>query len=210
VALLSGGRAGSLLALLLAAPFGASSAGAAEPAAAEEVKAAFVCNFADFIEWPTVDDEKPETVTIGILGEDPFGHLIDEAAKARSIPERQLEVARLEDREQATGVEILFVGASEEKNLAILFEKLRGHHVLTVGDLPGFAAAGGVIGLLVEDKRVRLEINVAASQRAGLTISSRLLKLARLVEDAVPPAVLPEPEPPPQVPPQPAELGGQT
>jgi hypothetical protein len=211
VALLSSCRAGLALALLQAAPFGSAPA-AAEPAAAaaEEIKAAFVCNFADFIEWPTVDDQEPETVTIGILGEDPFGHLIDEAAKARSIPERQLEVARLENRDQATGVEILFVGASEEENLDAIFAKLRGHHVLTVGDLPGFAAAGGVIGLLIEDKRVRLEINIAASQRAGLTISSRLLKLARLVEDAVPPAAVPAPEPPPQVPLPPAELGGRT
>ena len=170
----------ALLAPILAA--GAFSLGAAPPAA-EEVKAAFICNFADFVEWPATADDH---VTIGILGEDPFGQLIDEAAQARSIPEREIEVRRLESLDQAEELEILFIGASEEKNLASILARLHGTHVLTVGDLPGFAAAGGVIGMLVEDKRVRLEINVAAAQRAGLAISSRLLKLARLVEEAPP------------------------
>jgi hypothetical protein len=210
VALLSDRRLFGLA--LLVALAGVAPAGAAgPPPAAEAVKAAFICNFADFVVWPAAGPaERADTLTIGILGDDPFGRLIDDAAKARSVPDRRLEVARLESPEEAPEVEILFVAASEEKSLPAILEKLRGHPVLTVGDLPGFAAAGGVIGLLVEDKRVRLEINVAASQRAGLEISSRLLMLARLVEDALPPPAEPaEPEPPTH-PPQVPALGGST
>ena len=207
MALLSLAHAGALrlaaCALLLAA---AAAEGAEKPRAAEEVKAAFVCNFADFVEWPADPSGPAATVTIGILGKDPFGQLIDEAASARSVPGRELEVLRLDKREAAADVEILFVGASEEEHLGDILEAVRGRHVLTVGDLPGFATRGGVIGLLVEDKRVRLEINVAAAQRAGLAISSRLLKLARLVEDASPPPAAIEPPPPMEV--QPLPLAG--
>ncbi len=165
-------------ATLLAA---ASPLGAA-PAAANEVKAAFVCNFAEFVNWPE-GKGKAGTVVIGILGEDPFGPLIDAAAEARSVPDREIQVRRLERVEEAAEVQILFVSPSETERLAEILAALRYQAVLTVGDVPGFAAQGGVIGLKVEDKRVRLEVNVASATRAGLVISSRLLNLAQLVED---------------------------
>lgn len=205
MALLTFVRAGALRIAASALLLAAAAEGAEKPRAAEEVKAAFVCNFADFVEWPPAPDSPAATVTIGILGEDPFGQLIDEAASARSVPGRKLEVLRLDKEEAAADVQILFVGASEEENLAAILEAVRGLPVLTVGDLPGFASRGGVIGLLVEDKRVRLEINVAAAHRAGLAISSRLLKLARLVEDAAPP---PAAIGPPAIEVQPPPLAG--
>ena len=161
---------------------GAAPAAAAAPAA-NEVKAAFLCNFAEFVNWPE-GKGSAGTVVIGILGEDPFGPLIDEAALVRSAPNRAIQVKRLASAEEAAEVQILFVSASESERLAEILESLRYEAVLTVGDLPDFAARGGVIGLKVEDKRVRLEVNVAAATRAGLVVSSRLLNLAQLVEDA--------------------------
>lgn len=179
MAFLRGSRA--LLALfLLLAPGLLLTAGGLPPSA-DEVKAAFICNFAEFVEWPAAKTGSP--VVIGIYGEDPFGRMLDEAAAARSSPDRRLEVRRVKTAEEAAAVAILFIGASAKDELAGLLPGLEAAHVLTVGDLPRFAARGGVVGLLVEDKRVRLEVNAAAAGRAGLTISSRLLNLARLVED---------------------------
>lgn len=180
MALLNGPRA--LLALFpLAAGLLLVPRASGLPPAAAEVKAAFICNFAEFVEWPAGKSTSP--VVIGIYGEDPFGKQLDEAAAARSSAERPLEVRRVKTAEDAAAVTILFVGASAEAELAALLPGLEAAHVLTVGDLPRFAARGGVIGLLVEDKRVRLEVNAAAAERSGLVISSRLLNLARLVED---------------------------
>lgn len=169
--------------LVAAALLAAASPLAAAPAAANEVKAAFLCNFAEFVNWPE-GKGTTGTVVIGILGEDPFGPLIDEAAQARSVPAREIQVRRLERVEEAAEVQILFVSPSETERLAEILSALRYQAVLTVGDVPGFAAQGGVIGLKVEDKRVRLEVNVASATRAGLVVSSRLLNLAQLVEDA--------------------------
>lgn len=154
------------------------------PTPATAVKAAFICNFADFVRWP--EAKSGQAVVIGIYGEDPFGASLDDAAAARSVAERPLEVRRVATAEEAAAVHILFIGASAENELPELLPKLAAAHVLTIGDLPHFAARGGVIGLLVEDKRVRLEINPAAAARGGLEISSRLLDLARLVEDEKP------------------------
>lgn len=187
MALLSRGRPagprGRSWFLLVALLVGAATAPPAAAApAANEVKAAFLCNFAEFVEWPAGHrDGGP--VVIGILGEDPFGELIDQAAQARSLPAGEIQIRRLASAEEAAEVEILFVSDSEADHLHKILETLRYSAVLTVGDIPDFATTGGVIGLKVEDKRVRLEINVAAATRAGLVISSRLLNLAQLVED---------------------------
>lgn len=155
----------------------------AAPPAANQVKAAFLCNFADFVQWPEGHDGDGPVV-IGILGEDPFGPHIDEAAESRSLPAHEIGIRRLESAEEATEVAILFISASEAAQLDSVLESLRYEAVLTVSDIPGFAAHGGIVGLKVEDKRVRLEINVGAAARAGLVVSSRLLNLATLVDDA--------------------------
>lgn len=154
----------------------------AAPPAANEVKAAFLCNFADFVQWPEGYGDGP--VVIGILGEDPFGAHIDEAALSRSLPAHEIQIRRLDSAEEAAEVTILFISTSEADHLDSILESLRYEAVLTVSDIPGFAARGGIVGLKVEDKRVRLEINVGASARAGLVVSSRLLNLATLVDDA--------------------------
>jgi hypothetical protein len=144
-----------------------------------EVKAAYLCNFAEFVEWPG-SDGKESAVTIGILGDDPFGTALEEIAKNRAVQTKTLAVKRLSRIDDALSCQIVYVSTSEGRNLAQILRSLATASVLTVSDIERFAEHGGIIGFTIEERRVRFEINLQAAERAGLRISSRLLKLARI------------------------------
>jgi YfiR/HmsC-like len=155
---------------------------AAEPAPPLEyqVKAAFLLNFTAFIDWPSpVPVSAPESFDICILGDDPFGAVLDQMLEGETRQGRKLAVQRVR-RPVPPSCRILFVGKTE-KDLGALLSAL-GPGVLTVGDETGFLRAGGMIGFVVENRRVRFDINEAAAARAGLKISSKLLSVARSVE----------------------------
>lgn len=147
------------------------------------VKAAFVYNFAKFIDWPAKafpDGRAP--LTLCILGKDPFGVAL-ETIKGKTVKGRKLviqHVARIEDLDQC---HILFISASEEKHVEKILETLKDSSVLTIGEMKMFAQRGGIIHLTVKESKVRFGINVDAAKRAGLKISSKLLKLSRVVTD---------------------------
>jgi hypothetical protein len=152
------------------------------------IKAGFIYNFAKFVEWPTAAFAQPDSpIVIGILGTDPFGNLIDRIVENKKIGARGLVVKRLRwgtDLKDLKECKILFVGASERGHLDELMQVVKGLPILTVGETPGFAERGGVIRFVLEDNRVRFEINVEAAHQADLTISSRLLTLARIIQQA--------------------------
>jgi hypothetical protein len=174
MALLRGGARGFLIVLLAGAPM----IGAPAPTDSE-VKAAFLCGFAEFVEWPSLG--KTDPVTIGILGRDPFGPLLEATIKNRALQTRALVVRRVSSLEEALRYQIVYVSASEKHNLDETLRVLGRSTVLTVSDIEGFAERGGIIGFTTEQRRVRFAINTEAAERAGLEISSRLLKLARVV-----------------------------
>jgi hypothetical protein len=176
VALLKGGVRGFLIVLLA----GARVIGATASAPTDsEVKAAFLCGFAEFVDWPSLG--KTDPVTIGILGQDPFGPLLEETVKSRALQTRALVLRRISTLREALSCQIVYVSASERHNLEETLRNLRRSSILTVSDIEGFAERGGIIGFTIEQNRVRFHINIEAADRAGLQISSRLLKLARLV-----------------------------
>jgi len=153
----------------------------AEPYQAGEyqVKAAFLLNFANFIQWPQAalgDD----TFTIGILGQDPFGSASD-SLKGKTVKGRKVVIKRYDDPEDAREADILFISASEKRALPRILKNIKGNSILTVGDSKDFGRSGVMINLLLMRKRVGFEINLAAAQRDGLQISSNLLKLAQEV-----------------------------
>ncbi len=154
------------------------------------IKAGFIYNFAKFVEWPTVAFAQPDSpIVIGVLGTDPFGNLIDRIVENKKIGARGLVVKRVKwnaDLKDLKECKILFVGASEKAHVDDLLQIVKSLPILTVGETPGFAERGGVIRFVLEDNRVRFEINVEAARRADLTISSRLLTLARIVQQADP------------------------
>ncbi len=149
-----------------------------------QVKAAFLYNFTKFIEWPQdspADNRTP--IVLGILGDDPFGSVLEKTVYGKTVNGRPLEVRRFRQVQEVKGCQILFISASEDKRLPGILQTLRGSSVLTVGETKGFTRLGGIIRFILEDNRVRFEINLSAAQRARLKISSKLLAVAYVVRD---------------------------
>ncbi|HEU6448159.1 MAG TPA: YfiR family protein [Verrucomicrobiae bacterium] len=145
-----------------------------------EVKAAFLCNFAKFVEWPTnAFAEKNSPIIIGVFGDDPFdGYLAATAAKIGIINGHPLRVRKVTFTADLRNCHIVFISKSLKKaDVPTLLNGLQG--VLTVSDMPDFTANGGVIQFLQEAGHIRFAINAVAAKDAGLNISSKLLMLAR-------------------------------
>lgn len=147
-----------------------------------QVKAAFLFNFAQFVEWPTNAFPKaPAPFVIGILGNDPFGTALDEIVRGEKVSNRPFVVQRYQQTEEIKACHVLFINESSNKRLAEILAELKGKNILTVGDTEGFARQGGMICFMTEKNKIRFRINVEAAKSAGLTISSKLLKAAEIV-----------------------------
>jgi hypothetical protein len=147
-----------------------------------EIKAAYLYNFINYIDWPA--DALPAeggTLTIGIIGENPFGSALD-PLKGKQIKGRTLAVKHVESAKDLEQCQIVFICTSEKSRLAEILGQLKDTRVLTVSEIEGFAEQGGIINFISERNKVRFEINTDAAKRTGLTISSDLLKLAKLVK----------------------------
>jgi hypothetical protein len=143
-----------------------------------EVKAAFLYNFANFVEWPPEsfpDDKSP--IVIGVVGEDPFGESLDATIKGKTANGRKITCKRFKRISDVDTCHILFVTSAEKRPLP------KGPGILTVGEDKGFTKRGGVINFTLEDNKVRFEISTENAKKAKLKISSKLLKLARTVYD---------------------------
>jgi hypothetical protein len=152
-----------------------------------QVKAAFIYNFAKFVEWPpqTFKTDK-DPIRICVLGQDPFGHALFDAVNGKTVFGRTFVIAELSDASQANECQVLFVSSSERKHLRSILGEPRTIGVLTVGEMDGFAAQGGIVNFKLTDGRVRLEINVEAAEQARLRISSKVLSLAAIVKNGAP------------------------
>ena len=169
-----------------------------------QIKAAFLFNFSKFIDWP---EEKitnsNEPFVICVIGTDPFGKSL-EPIKEKEVKGRKVVIKYLKDLEEQESSDqkdksetkhiiealrkchLLFICSSEKENLATIIELLKGASVLTVGETTGFLESGGIINFLMEDKKVRFEINNSAAKQDNLKIRSKLLRLARRVVEEKP------------------------
>ena len=146
-----------------------------------QVKAAFLFNFAKFVEWPPDAFSSPDQpIGICVLGQNPFGTVLEETVRGKVVGHRTFVVLQILDGQHVTGCHIVFICASAGKRSVSLLEELRNMGVLTVSETDGVQAMGGVIGLNLKDGRVRIEIDLAAAERAKLRISSKLLSLAEI------------------------------
>jgi hypothetical protein len=166
-------------------PLTAGSGGALPSAYGEyEVKSALIYNFARFIDWPPAALGEPEApLIIGVIGNDAFGSLLDATMLSKTISGRPVEVRQFESLPDLKSCHILFVGVSEKKQVRRILQSIGRAPILTVGDGEEFAGLGGVIGFLLDGRRVRFEINLDAAERAGLQVSSKLLRLAKVRRD---------------------------
>jgi hypothetical protein len=147
-----------------------------------QVKAAFLFNFAKFVDWPAdAFSASDAPLQICVLGQDPFGRDLEQLILGKAVNGHRIQVAHIEAFSPAVNCQILFVASTEKRQIRQVLQNLEGASVLTVGDTPGFAAMGGSINFVLDDNRVRFEINLKAAGRAHLKISSRLLTVAKLV-----------------------------
>ena len=168
---------------LLSALFHAGEASATESRKPSEydVKAAYIYNFAKFVEWPPgKPQEVGATMNVCVAGEDPFGSALA-AIEGKVAGGRKIRIRQNPPQPGQGNCDILFISASEREQLARVLEPVKDSSVLTIGDTKGFAQQGVMINFYMENKTVRFEINPKAAVRAGLKISSNLLRIARIV-----------------------------
>ena len=158
--------------------------GAQTPAFDEyQVKAAFLYNFAKFVQWPPGTFASPtDPIGICIVGQNPFGSTLENMVQGKMVGDRTFVVRRLPDTQQAKSCQILFIGAGEWKRVRVMLDVLRGAPVLTVGETDDFTSFGGVIAFQLEGPRVRIQIDLQSAEHAKVRISSKLLSLAEIVK----------------------------
>lgn len=151
-----------------------------------QVKAAFLYNFAKFVEWPTQAFHGPEDpISICVVGQNPFGGSLEEVVRGQKVGGRLFRVRQIADISAKPECHILFVCAAEQKRFQSRAGILTGLAILTIGECPRFAADGGVINLKLEGGKMRFEINMDAAEQAQLHISSKLLNLAEVIRKPV-------------------------
>lgn len=146
-----------------------------------EVKGVFMYKFGDYVEWPAAAFDGPGApFTIGILGDDPFDGTLDQIVQNRTVQGRPVAIKRFHRVDEVRGVQILYLSASEAGRWQKDLEDLRGMTILTVSDQA--RQPGAVITFVLQDKKVRFEIDQDAAGRSGLKLSSKLLSLATSVK----------------------------
>ena len=144
------------------------------------MKGAFLLNFAKFVDWPAQAFKTADApIVICVLGQSPFGAELEKAARATLVDKRPLSMRQVIDSRESHECHIVFVSSAERKRSRMLLEAVQGGNVLTVGETEGFVASGGVIAFRLEGEKIRIEISIAAADRAGLHISAKLLSLAQ-------------------------------
>ena len=146
-----------------------------------EVKAAYIFNFAKFIEWPPHSFQNNyEPFILGILGNDPFGESLEKVINKRLIHGRTVEIKRMKNLTENESLHILFISSSERKKTRYLIQSLEELPVLTIGEISEFNRLGGIIQFFLEENSVLFRLNVEAAKISGLLISSQLLEVARI------------------------------
>ena len=143
-----------------------------------EVKSAYLYNFGKFVEWPANAAIVGEFFPICALGDDAFGSTLETTISGESINGKKVLVKRVAKPQDAVSCRILFISSSEQNQLKEILAALDNTSVLTVSDMPQFTRRGGMIQFVVEANKVRFEVNLTSAERAGLTLSSQLLKVA--------------------------------
>ncbi len=153
------------------------------PRASEhQLKAVFLFNFAQFVDWQPAGAQDPRTpLLIGILGDDPFGAFLDETVRGEHLGLRPFEIRRYRELRDIDVCNILFISRSENERVGQILAALQNRPILTVSDGADFAKRGGMIQFVNDKNRIRLRINLEAAQAANVVISSKLLRVAEIV-----------------------------
>ena len=152
-----------------------------------EVKAAYLYNFARFVQWPPDAFSSPTApFVLAVLGEDPFGSTLDSTCEGKRLSDRPIVIRRIRRAEDLDGAHMVFISASQMREMSHIAQSLANRSILSVGDLSGMAREGAVIGFRVENERVRFDINLSRAEQSRLKVSSQLLKVAMTVNGEPP------------------------
>lgn len=185
-------RAGRKLAIaamtvLMLLPQGVPLRAQSSPTVEYQVKAAFLLNFARFVEWPPDAFESDKTpIAFCVFRQNPFGSALDDITDGKTINNRGLLVRHIQELPDLKSCQIVFVSDAEDQYLPAILDTLKASSALVVGESDRFAERGGGIQFYLEAEKVRFSVNVDATKSARLNVSSKLLALARIVHDASP------------------------
>lgn len=152
-----------------------------------DLQAVFLFNFAQFVEWPAdafADAKAP--LVIGVLGDDPFGSVLDETVRGETVRGRPFKIRRYRRLGDVKNCHILYISRSEANRLEEILAAVRDRPILTVSNSEDFESDGGVIRFILEQNRIRLSIDLEAAQATRLTFSSKLLRSAAIVPSQQP------------------------
>jgi hypothetical protein len=151
------------------------------PSREYQLKAAYIYNFAQFIEWPSSAFSSPNApFVIGIVGDPSLGGTLEQAVKGKTAGKREIVVKYFANVNAVEHAHILFVSASERDRMGDLVKRATAESTLTIGDFDGFTAASGMVRFMTEDNKLRFEVNTDAANQGHLKFSAQLLKLARI------------------------------
>jgi hypothetical protein len=149
----------------------------------DQIKAAFLFNFARYVEWPEAAFAGPDdAVKICMVGAASFAGVVSQTVSGKTVENRSVEVDTLVGLSESSGCHILYVGSGFASNPTEVASNVAGASVFTVADHEGFATGGGIANFIRTDNKVRFEINPSAAKKVGLKVSSRLLRLAKVVQ----------------------------
>jgi len=145
-----------------------------------QMKAAFLYNFAKYVDWPVSVLPEHAPLVIGVIGEDPFDGALDAIIRNKVIGGHALIARHIALLHDVTNCQVLFISSSEKKHWPEITKTLEGSSVLTVSEnWDQFIAGGGMIYFFMEDRRVCFDINDIAARKANLNISSKLIQLRK-------------------------------
>lgn len=180
---------GSLLNLFLLALVllqGSQYVLAQAPSREYQLKAVFLFNFTQFVDWPANAFENAQSpLVIGVIGDNPFGAYLAQTVSGEKINGHPLTVQYYKDEEEIKSCHILFINVNETKKLEQVEETVKGKNILTVSDHPDFLKQGGMIRFVTNNNKIKLQINMEACKESKMVLSSKLLRLAEIVKNPV-------------------------
>ena len=157
----------------------------AQSAEVNQVKAAYLYNFAKFVEWPPdAYQSADDPAVICAVGDDRTGEVLQQAVSGKKANGRRVEARYPRTSRDMRSCHVLFIGFSEKSRVSDVLHYLENSHVLTVGQTEHFIPLGGMINLAQNNGRIELEIDPETAEAAGLKISSRLLVVSHITSNA--------------------------
>ena len=156
------------------------------PSREYQLKAVFLFNFTQFVDWPANAFENDQSaLVIGVIGENPFGSYLSQTVSGEKINGHPLIVQYYKDEEDIKSCHILFVNIRETKKIEQILDAIKGRDILTVSDYPDFLKQDGMIKFVTNNNKIKLQINIEACKESKMVLSSKLLRLAEIIKNPV-------------------------